>query len=376
MSGGSWKGAAGLAEDVRYYGKWMRDEAEKRIGHLYPKIEITDVMAKERPDLKKYVGQKLTVIAWLWARTVKSPNPAFAEVDVPLASTFMLCTKVGKEAYVEPVIEGGSSYRFTVKVGKPKNVEEAKNGTKLSRGANFRCVLSGAPIAGDYIKAEGNAGRIGARMMAIIAEGERGRVYLAPTPDMELVARTAKPPWEPEGSFVEDSRAFTPCIFGLKEWRHLFTSRQIMMLMTFSDLIQEIQTRVKSDAMIIGLPDDGKSLEKGGSVASAYADAVVVFLAFLINQVANHSSSVCGWNSANSQMRSVFARQAISMVWDYAESNPFCDSSVSFNNLFERQVKGFEALGEGTTGFANQADAISQVVSTDVTTRAPPFPLC
>ena len=131
-----WKGAAGLADDVRYYGKWMRDEAEKRIGHLYPKIEITAEMAKKRPDLKKYVGKKLTVIAWLWARTVKSPNPAFAQVDVPLASTFMLSTKAGKEAYVEPVIESGG-YRFTVKVGKPKDAEAAKNGTKLARGANF-----------------------------------------------------------------------------------------------------------------------------------------------------------------------------------------------------------------------------------------------
>ena len=180
----SWKGAQGLAEDVRYYGQWMRDEAEKRIGHLYPKVEVTAEMAKERPDLKPYVGQKLTVIAWLWARTVKSPNPAFAHVDVPLASTFMLSTKPGKEAYVEPVIEGGG-YRFTVKVGKPKDAEAAKNGTKLSRGANFQCLMSGTPIAGEYIKAEGKAGRMGARLMAIVAEGERGRVYLPPTPEME-----------------------------------------------------------------------------------------------------------------------------------------------------------------------------------------------
>ena len=158
-----WKGAQGLAEDVRYYGKWMRDEAEKRIGHLYPKVEVTAEMSKTRPDLKQYVGQKLTVIAWLWARTVKSPNPAFANVDVPLASTFMLCTKPGKEVYVEPLIEkekkdGG--YRFTVKMGQPKDAEAAKNGTKLGRGANFRCVMSSSPISGDYIKAEGKAKRV------------------------------------------------------------------------------------------------------------------------------------------------------------------------------------------------------------------------
>jgi putative DNA methylase len=179
VRGGRWNGASaqGLAEDVRYYGQWMRDEAEKRIGHLYPKVEITSEIAKERPDLKPLVGQKLTVIAWLWARTVKSPNPAFANVDVPLASTFMLSNKAGTKAYVEPLVEGGS-YRFTVKTGKPKDAEAAKNGTKLSRGANFRCLMSGSPIAPDYVKAEGMAGRLGAQLMAIVAEGERGRVYL------------------------------------------------------------------------------------------------------------------------------------------------------------------------------------------------------
>ena len=165
---------------MRYYGQWMRDEAEKRIGHLYPKIEVTAEMAKERPDLKQYVGQKLTVIAWLWARTVKSPNPAFAHVDVPLASTFMLSTKAGKEAYVEPVIEDGG-YRFTVKVGKPKNAEAAKNGTKLARGANFKCLMSGAPMTYDYIRERRPSGRMGAQLMAIVAEGDPRASLSSPT---------------------------------------------------------------------------------------------------------------------------------------------------------------------------------------------------
>ena len=193
-----WKGAQGLAEDVRYYGQWMRDEAERRIGHLYPQVEITEEMVRERPDLERYKGRKLTVIAWLWARTVRSPNPAFADVEVPLASTFMLSTKKGKEAYVEPVIEG-RGYRFVVKVGTPEDAEAAKSGTKLARGANFRCVMSGTPIAGDYIKAEGKAGRMGARLMAIVAEGDRERVYLAPMPEHEAVAKEPMPEWRPDG---------------------------------------------------------------------------------------------------------------------------------------------------------------------------------
>ncbi len=389
-----WRGAQGLAADVRYYGKWMRDEAEKRIGHLYPPIEVTAEMAKGRPDLKPYIGRKLTVIAWLWARTVKSPNPAFAHVDVPLASTFMLSTKPGKEAYVETVIFGqdlqdyqdensrknpvhpvkSSGYSFTVKVGKPKDLERAKNGTKLSRGANFQCLMSGTPIAGDYIKAEGKAGRMGARLMAIVAEGDRGRVYLAPTPEHEAAALKSKPEWKPEGALPDDPRNFWTVQYGLTTWGDLFTPRQLVALTTFSDLVGEARERIRRDAVAAGLPDDGKPLRDGGTGATAYGEAVAVYLAFLVNQVANHSSSVCGWNNANTQMRSVFARQAIPMVWDFAESNPLCDSSGSYANLFERQVKGFEALGQGVVGAASQVDVNQQSMTTGkVVSTDPPY---
>ena len=242
---GLWTGAQGLAEDVRYYGKWMRDEAEKRIGHLYPKIEVTAEMAKERPDLKHYVDRKLTVIAWLWARTVKSPNPAFADVDVPLAATFMLSTKKGKEAYVEPLIEG-RGYRFAVKVGKPEDTDAAKAGTKLSRGANFRCLMSGTPMAGDYIKAEGKAGHMGSRLMAVVAEGDRRRVYLAPTPEHEKIAVLAESTWSPENELVGKCRDQLP-LYGMNTFADLFTPRQLVALTTFSDLVAEAMERVKRD---------------------------------------------------------------------------------------------------------------------------------
>src|SRR3989441_8554456 len=268
-----WKGAQGLAEDVRYYGQWMRDEAEKRIGHLYPKIEVTAEMAKTRPDLKALVGKKLTVIAWLWARTVKSPNPAFTNVDVPLASSFMLSTKAGKEAYVEPVIEGGG-YRFTVKVGKAKDPEATKNGTKLSRGAHFQCLMSATPIASEHIYGEANAGRMGARLMTIVAEGERGRVYLAPTPEMEAIALTAKPTWRPETPLPGDMRSHWTPPYGLTTFGDLFTPRQLVALTTFSDLVQEAREQVKRDAIAAGLPDDGKPLRDGGTGATGHGDAV------------------------------------------------------------------------------------------------------
>lgn len=191
-----WQGAEGLAEDVRYYGKGMRDEAERRIGHLYPKARITAEMAKDRPDLKPYVGRSLTVIAWLWARTVESSNPAYRGCQVPLISSFWLSTKAGKEAWVEPVVNG-MTYRFEVRTGKPRDKAAVDAGTKLGRGANFRCVLSQSPLLPDYIRSEAQAGRMHSRLMAIVCEGNRGRVYLPPTEEHAEIARQARPPWKP-----------------------------------------------------------------------------------------------------------------------------------------------------------------------------------
>ncbi len=373
LVGRQWKGAQGLAEDVRYYGQWMRDEAEKRIGHLYPKVEVTAEMVKARPDLKSYVGKKLTVIAWLWARTVKSPNPAFAQVDVPLASTFMLSTKAGKEAYVEPVIEDGG-YRFTVKVGKPKDTEGAKSGTKLSRGANFQCLMSATPIASDHIYGEANAGRMGARLMAIVAEGERGRVYLAPTPEMEAIALTAQPGWKPEVAMPENPRWFSPPLYGLKTYGDLFTPRQLVALTTFSDLVQEARERVKRDALAAGLPDDGIALDKGGDGATAYADAVGVYLALAVDKVADRNSTVCAWASLREHARNTFGRQAIPMVWDFAESNPLSDSSGNYEGGIVSIVAGLASLNPTAAGYASQVDAQSQEVATaKVVSTDPPY---
>jgi putative DNA methylase len=372
-----WKGAQGLACDVRHYGQWMRDEAEKRIGYLYPKVEVTAQMAADRPDLKPYVGQQLTVIAWLWARTVKSPNPAFSHVDVPLASTFMLSTKAGKEAYVEPVIESGG-YRFTVKVGKPKDAQAAKNGTKLARGANFRCLMSGTPIAGDYIKAEGQAGRMGARLMAIVAEGERGRVYLPPTPEHEAVTRQATPEWRPEGTLPDDPRNFWTVQYGLKTYGDLFTPRQLVALTTFSDLVGEAIERVKRDAIAAGLPDDGQPLRDGGTGAMAYAEAVGVYLAFALSKQADLGNSLCRWEPIAQCPRQLFGRQAIPMIWDYAEGNPLGDSSgawlVFVDGITKAFAKAFEVVPSSATGHAKQADAGTQMISCDkLVSTDPPY---
>jgi putative DNA methylase len=258
----TWTGAQGLAEDVRRYGAWMREQALQRIGQLYPSVTVTaDMLAANEAGLDAHghkrhlnqglaglqAGQELTVIAWLWARTVKSPNPAFSHVDVPLASTFILSSKPGKEAYVLPVVEG-DSYRFEVRTGTPP--AEAKEGTKISRGA-FRCLFSDAPIKYEYIDAEANAGRMGSKLMAIVAEGQRGRIYLAPIPAHEATAAQALPSWKPEtacrGTFASNAQGR---IYGFKVFGDYFTPRQLAALTTFSDLVAEAIARVRVDALI------------------------------------------------------------------------------------------------------------------------------
>jgi len=368
-----WHGAEGLAEDVRHYGQWMRDEAEKRIGHLYPKVEVTAEMVKVRPDLKQYAGKKLTVIAWLWARTVKSPNPAFAQVDVPLASSFILSTKAGKEAYVEPVIENGG-YRFTVKVGKPKDAEVAKNGTKLSRGANFQCLMSGTPIAGDYIKAEGKARRMGGRLMAIVAEGHRGRVYLTPTSPHEAAAQQAMPTWRPEGEIAARMTGGNCTPYGLTSWGDLFTPRQLVALTTFSDLVQEACDRIKDDALAAGLPNDDLPLCDGGTGANAYADAVRVYLAFAINRQVVAGNALVTWNSTAQKAQRALGRQSLPMVWDYCDTNPFGGATGAWEASIELECDPLQYLGAYEDGAASQEDAALQSTSDDkLVSTDPPY---
>ncbi|HBN8269399.1 TPA: DUF1156 domain-containing protein [Pseudomonas aeruginosa] len=355
-----WSGAKGLAEDVRRYGAWMREEAEKRIGHLYPQIEVTAEMVAERPDLAQYQGEQLTVIAWLWARTVKSPNPAFSHVEVPLASTFVLSSRDGKESYVEPVIEG-DSYRFTVKVNTPPT--SAKNGTKLSRGANFQCLLSGTPIEPKYIKAEGVGGRIGQRLMAIVAEGKRGRVYLSPIPEQEAATEQAEPTWRPDVTISGSTQYLGVKPYGFTRFDQLFTARQLSALTTFSDLVQEAISRVHEDALATGMLDDKLGLDQGGQGATAYAQAVGIYLAFAISKVSNIGSTVASWMNDRGAFRETFARQALPMVWDFAEANPFANAGGSFAAAIDKGVMAIRDLPKTGSGFVYQQDAQTQEIS-------------
>ncbi|WP_275668642.1 DUF1156 domain-containing protein [Crenalkalicoccus roseus] len=367
--GGRWRGrgAQGLAEDVRHYGAWMREEAARRIGHLYPKARLPD-------------GSEATVIAWLWARTVRSPDPAAKGAMVPLVSSFLLSTKEGRKAWVEPVIDPAApdGWRFEVRTGALSKAEEErlKRGTKTGRGSNFACVLSGAAIAGEHVKAEGAAGRMGARLMAIVAEGPRSRVYVSPTAEHEAAAQRAQPAWEPEGELPNDPRAIWVVAYGLKTFASLFTPRQLLALTTFSDLVAEARERALADARAAGLPDDPTPLAQGGTGATAYADAVATYLAFVVSSLADRVSGICTWDSGGptwgTKVRNTFARQAIPMTWDFAEVNAFSTQSGSIGNSIDYLSKAVEALNGQTIGGLNNIDAAKNsfpvrpvVISTD-----------
>ena len=370
-----WTGAQGLAADVRYYGQWMRNEAEKRIGWLYPKVAVTAEMAQARPDLDPYVGRELTVIAWLWARTVKSPNPAFANVEVPLVSTFMLSTKKGKEAYVEPVIENGG-YRFTVKVGKPEDTEAAKSGTKLSRGA-FRCLLSGIPIKYAYIDEEANAGRMRQRLMAVVVEGDWGRLYLSPTIEMGEIAQGAESSWKPElpsrGTWASNAQGRR---YGFRTFGDYFTPRQLVALTTFSNLVQEAREQVRRHALAAGVPDDGKALRDGGDVATAYAEAVGVYLAMALDKVADRGSTLGRWDPTPTQsgIINTFSRQALPMTWDFAEANPLGAASGNYRSAVDLVAKALLCASAETCGHASQGGAGTQLISIEkIVSTDPPY---
>lgn len=368
-----YQGTEGLAEDIRRYGHWMREQAKARIGHLYPKVRITAEMATSRPDLQAYVGQELTVIAWLWARTVKSPNPAFSHVDVPLVSSFVLSKKAGKEAYVQPIIEG-DSYRFEVRMGKPP--VGAEKGTKAGgQNANFTCIFSQMPIDGSYVKNQGKAGRMGNKLMAVVCEGPRTRLYLSP--DSVQMPPTPNPTWHPQGDVPLHLTGGTCVPYGLDKWHKLFTNRQLVALDTFSALVQETKDEAERAAKAAGFADDGVSLADGGTGAKAYGEAIAVFLSFVIDKCANLGSSITSWMGDRGAFRETFARQAIPMTWDFAEANIFSNSGGNFLTPLDKcvqAIKFFPSCSCEHLQYVEQAPAQTQNISVGkIISTDPPY---
>ncbi|MCO7227389.1 DUF1156 domain-containing protein [Pleionea sp. CnH1-48] len=365
----SWKGATGLAEDVRRYGIYLQVEAKKRIGNLYPDIKVTEELAKHYPTLRDSIGSNLEVILWVWARTVKSPNPAYSGQEVPLTTTFVLSKKAGKEAYIEPVLNE-NSYEFYVHNSKP--TPESKNGTKLGRGANFKCLLSGSPIDPKYIKSEASAGRMGYKLMAVGVNGPKGRMYISPTAEMEMLAKSAKPTWRPEVEISGSSQYLGIKPYGMDRFDQLFTERQLLALTTFSDLISEIKEKVYADAIANGFESDSTSLEDLGKGAKAYSEAISIYLTFAVDYAANYWSTLA--TPADGFIRGTYSMQALPMSWDFAEAPPFGSTSGNWLSAINWIVKSLQLLPANTKGLVTQQNAATQSVSENkVISTDPPY---
>ena len=363
-----YRNAEGLAEDVKHYGEWMREKAWERIGHLYPQVDLP----------KEYGGGKATVIAWIWARTVPSPDPAFSDVQVPIASSFLLSSKTGKEAWIEAIVNRqAKTIAYRIRQGGTKaELAAAKEGTKAGRGANFRCIISDTAITPDYVKANGKAGKMGQTLIAIVAEGNRSRAYVEPNADHVALALSAKPGWLPEAPLPNDPRNFWTVDYGLDTFGKLFTDRQLVALNTFSDLVHEARAQIEADALAAGLPADETPLRDGGKGAKAYAEAVSVYLGMVVNKVADRHTSIATWDSSSTklQLRNTFARQAIPMTWDFGEGNVFCSSSGAWDPSVKWVSLAVSVLPASSEGALVQENAQSQEIGAGkVISSDPPY---
>ncbi len=357
-----WEGATGLAADVRAYGEWMRGEARRRIGGCYPEATLDD-------------GAKATVIAWIWARTVTCPNPACG-IEMPLVSSWWLGKKKGKEAWIQPVIiaDFGAACGKRVEFEIGHSAAGPSIASTMSGRQGAACVACGAVVSKEHIKAEGTAGRMGATLMAVVAEGYRQRIYLAATPEHVNAAVVDRPDDVPDQELGYDPRALWTPLYGLTRFSDLFTNRQLLALSTFSDLVMEARERVLCDARAAGVPA-GPRLESGGADGEGYADAVATYLGFSVSRLADYGSSISTWmpDPKNEGLRNTFARQAIPMAWDYAEANPFSDASGNFGFMVRGIVRAVDMLLGGTAPVVRQNDAVDAASAAALVSTDPPY---
>lgn len=344
-----------LAEDIRYYGQLLRDRAFEKVGQLYPKIKDAN-------------GENHTVIAWIWARTVTNPNPA-NPVQVPLVRSWWLSKKKGKEAWIKPIIQQDGSLRYEVQhnADGPKGDSE---GTVSRKGAIS--IVDGTPIDLKYIRQQSKAGRLGTSLIAIVGDSNNGRMYYSPVASQIDAAAVDEPADKPLELLPEHALGFRVQAYGFKAWSDLFTNRQLTMLTNLADTVSEIRELVLADALASGMPE-GKRLDEGGDGAKAYADAMSVYLSLAVSRQANCSSSICTWDNTIEKIRNVFARQAISMTWDFAEANPFSSKSGNFLSQINWVAEAVEAVPAWPSSEAHQADAATRSYNNVVVSTDPPY---
>ena len=357
-----WPRATGLAEDVRYYASMMREMAKERIGQNYPDIEVSSGNTK----------RIATPIAYIWARTVTCPNPA-CRCETPLVRSFWLSKKKGHRAYIEPVLHDGDiDYQVRFEGNGWTDFSHVEEETVGRKGA--RCLHCGGPLSLDYIRAESREHGLGNELMAIVSESPfgKGRWYSSATREDERLAKSIKrPAGTPVTPLPEKALSFRVQAYGMDQHWKLFTNRQLNAMVGLSDLVRDMRGIIKADAIKSRMIDDGVGLARGGGNATAYSEAVSVYLAFMVDKLADYSCSICTWIVAGETMRNLFARQAIPMAWDFAEVNPLSSSTGSFYSMAGQVTDSISLLPARPQCDAVQRDATQTegysdlIISTD-----------
>lgn len=369
-----WSGIEGFIEDVRRYGIYVQNEASERIGYLYPKVTIDEEMSSLNSRYKKYVGRSLTVISHIWARTVESPSPAFRGKEVPLVKSFVLSSKRGKEAWVQPVVNG-DEYGFEIVFKKPKDDFIEKT---IDRNGGI-CILSGAPIPFSYIREKGKQGKIGYKLMAVVAEGDRERLFLPPLEFLEETAKACVPMLPPVTPLPEKGLGFRIQEYGMTKHSDLYTARQLVAMETFADIINETKELVLRNAVCAGQVSNGKHLKDGGGGAEAYSEAISVFLSLAYSRLADWSCALARWLPHLEKTQQLFARHAIPMGWDFSELNPISNTGGSFIagviNIMRSLSANPASLGSCVGGTVLHADAQSDstYIANSVFCTDPPY---
>ena len=368
----AYRNSEGLAEDVRFYGGRAMERAFASVGRFYPN---TLTPPRTPPRHLGHGSGSTKVVAWLWSRTVPSPDPAFGGVHVPIASTFLLSSKPGREVWLEPVVgRSAKEIRYRVRTGGTREeIAKARRGAKAGRGANFRCLLSGAAITPDHVKATGHAKELGQQLMAVVTKGPNGKVYLPPDGSHEEAALAVRAAWRPDLKFNDNALGFRVGAYGFGTWGDLFTQRQLAALNAFSQAIKELKEEIEREATAAGFADDGTPLDEGGAGAKAYSEAVVTYLALILSKCADYWSSICTWHASREIIGHTFGRHAVPMTWDFAEANPFSGMTGSWSAMLEWVVKAvshFASVNEANF-FQHDARSVRYEQGTVVCTDPP-----
>ena len=355
---GSWEAATGLAADVRAYGEWIRDEAQSRIGTYYPQATLDD-------------GTRRSVIAWIWARTVTCPNPACG-IEMPLARTWWLSKKKGKEAWVRPLIvaysqhPSGRRVAFEIGHGRVGAPTRGDDGTVERNGAT--CVACGTAVALEYLRATAREIGFGTRLMAVMATANGRRIYLPPDDEQVDAAMVERPASAPDASLPTEALGFRVQNYGMTMWADLFTSRQLLAMTTFCDLVMEVRQRVHLDALAGGMRAGGRR-EDGENSAEGYADAVSTYLAFALGKHADYGNSLVAWYPQEDRPSHLFTLATVPMAWDFCELNPLADVGGAWSRCVKIVSEAFEGLGRGMPAVVVQRPAEKQpdgvLISTD-----------